>query len=113
VDAIRRNTDWMWATQWVPSGSGFKYSEGPCHKPGAGATEDAAPDLNLLMVNAFGFVYQQTGDPKYLVQGDQVFRLGIRNAWMGANALQGNKQFNQQYRSAFRYLYYRQGPSGG
>jgi hypothetical protein len=63
VDAIRRNTDWMWATQWVPSGSGFKYSEGPCHKPGAGATEDAAPDLILLMVNAFGFVYQETGDP--------------------------------------------------
>jgi hypothetical protein len=113
VDAIRRNTDWMWATQWVASGSGFKYSEAACTKPGAGATEAPAPDLNLLMVNAFGFLFQQLGDPKYLIHGDQVFRLGIQHAWLGANALQGNKQFNQQYRSAYRYLYYRQGPGAG
>ncbi|MGH7503808.1 MAG: hypothetical protein ACREL7_18935 [Longimicrobiales bacterium] len=110
VESIQRNTDWMWATQWVPAGGGFKYSEAVCTKPNAGATENAAPDLNLLIVNAFGFLYQQLGDPTYLLHGDEVFHVGIRRAWMGGNALQGNKQFNQQYRSAYRYLLYRRGP---
>jgi hypothetical protein len=113
LNAIRLNTDWMWTTQWSAAGSGFKYSEAACTKPGAGATETPAPDLNLLMVNAFGFLYQQLGDPKYLIQGDQVFRLGIKHAWLGGTALQGNKQFNQQYRSAYRYLFYRQGRAAG
>jgi hypothetical protein len=34
--------------------------------------------------------------------------MGVANAWLGNTAAQGDKQFNQQYRSAFRYLAYRQ-----
>ncbi|MGH7503807.1 MAG: Ig-like domain-containing protein [Longimicrobiales bacterium] len=107
VTALERNNDWMWNTQWVASGGGFKYSEGPCNLPGAGATTAPAPDLNLLMVNAFGFVYQQTRDVKHRQWGDTAFQEGIKRAWLGNTPAQGNKQFNQQYRSAFRYFLYR------
>jgi hypothetical protein len=107
LTAVQRNNDWMWNTQWVASGGGFKYSEGPCSLPGAGGNTNPAPDLNLLIVNAFGFVYQQTRDAKYRQQGDVVFNEGIKRAWLGGTPAQGDKQFNQQYRSAFRYLFYR------
>jgi hypothetical protein len=107
VTAIEKNNDWMWNTQWVASGGGFKYSEGPCNLPGAGANTNPAPDLNLLHVTSFGFAYQQTRDAKYRQWGDTAFSEGIKRAWLGNTSAQGNKQFNQQYRSAFRYFFYR------
>lgn len=105
--AIKRSADWLWNSQWVASGGGFKYSEGPCSLPGAGATETPAPDLNLLIVNTYGFLYQQTGDVQYRNIGDTVFHEGIKRAWLGGTPTQGDKQFNQQFRSAFRYFHYR------
>jgi len=107
VPAIQRSVDWLWNTQWVASGGGFRYSEGPCTLPGAGATMDPAPDLNLLLVTAFGFLYQELNDPRYRQWGDIVFHEGIRRAWLGSSPRNGDKQFNQQFRSAFRYLHYR------
>jgi hypothetical protein len=80
----------------------------PAAQPNAGGTAVAAPDLNLLMVTTFGFVYQQTRDPGYLQWGDAVFREGIKRAWFGNTPTQADKQFNQQFRSAFRYFAYRQ-----
>ena len=68
---------------------------------------DPAPDLNLLLVTAFGFLYQELNDPRYRQWGDIVFHEGIRRAWLGSSPRNGDKQFNQQFRSAFRYLHYR------
>ena len=107
LSALKRSADWLWNTQWLAAGGGFKYSETVCTLPNAGATVAAAPDLNLLIVTTFGFVYQQTGDPRYLQQGDIVFQEGIKRAWFGNTATQADKQFNQQFRSAFRYFAYR------
>jgi hypothetical protein len=64
--------------------------------------------LNLLIVNGFGWYAKVTGDGAYRKNGDLVFHQGVAHAWLGNTAAQADKQFNQQYRSAYRYLYYRQ-----
>jgi hypothetical protein len=39
--------------------------------------------------------------------GEQVFSEAVTRAWMGNTPAQGDKQYNQQYRAAYRYLAYR------
>jgi hypothetical protein len=99
--AIRRNLDWMWANMWVPKSKAFRYHE--FQLPGESADVlGPAPDLNMLIVDGFGFVFQTTGDRSYVERGDLVFRGGVESAW-----LVGAKQFNQSYTTSYRYLGYR------
>jgi hypothetical protein len=99
--AIKRNLDWMWANMWVPKSKAFRYHE--FQLPGEGADVlSPAPDLNMLIVDGFGFVSHQTGDSSYIERGDLVFRGGVENAW-----LVGAKHFNQSYTTSYRYLGYR------
>ena len=67
-----------------------------------------AADLNMLIVNGFGFVYKHTGDETYLQRGDVVFEGGVEGNW-----LEGSKQFNQQYASSYNYIAYTRGEESG
>lgn len=99
VDAVRRSIEYMWTTQWVPNAEAFKYASGPC--PGKADT-NPAPDLNMQIVNGFGWLGAVRGDPVPIGRGDRIFSGGVKRAW-----LQGWKQFNENYAAAFRYLSFR------
>ena len=69
--------------------------------PGKAGTTPS-PDLNLLIVNGFGWYGRVTGRREYLDHGDIIFQSGVRQAY-----LKGRKQFNENYAHSFRYLSYR------
>jgi hypothetical protein len=107
VGSVAKGADFLW-TQWVASDGGFQYAEGNYQYPdGQWIHMKAAPDLNLLIVNSFGFAYQQTRQSRFRERGDVVFQEGVRRAWFGSGATSADKQYNQQFRSAFRYFEYR------
>jgi hypothetical protein len=104
LSAVKRNLDYNWANTWL--GSAFAYYEwsytSPVDPSWAGGRY-AAPDLNGLMVNGFGWVYAKTKDVTYRDRGDEIFRT-ISSAYLA-----GSKHFNQAYSSSYRYLAYRAG----
>ncbi|GIW87708.1 MAG: hypothetical protein KatS3mg108_2032 [Isosphaeraceae bacterium] len=91
LPAVQRALDMIWDRAWREAGGGFYYE--------STAPDRAAPDLNMLIAPAFGWVYRQTRQTLYRDRGDQVFAGGVRGAW-----LDGAKQFNQNYRWSFQYL---------
>jgi hypothetical protein len=102
--AIRRAVDHIW-TSWVPESGAFLYRDGPCTVDGGDPSE--ASDLNMLIVHNFGWVYHNTGVTSYRDRGDLIFREGVRRTWFGNSSMSnGDKQFNQHYRSSFQYLYH-------
>jgi hypothetical protein len=97
--AIKRSLDFLWNTQWLPGSGAFKYISAYCASQGSAK---AAPDLSMLIVSPFGWYAKLTGQSAYRTRGDQVFNEAVKRAW-----LVGEKHFNQNYRSSFHYLYYR------
>jgi uncharacterized protein YjdB len=97
--AIKKTLDWMWSTQWVSSAQAFKYVS---ENMSTGTTAPA-PDLNLLIVTGYAWYYMYSGDATYKTTADAIFAGGVNGAY-----LTGYKQFNQNYTSAYRYLFYRQ-----
>jgi hypothetical protein len=93
--------DWLWAHTWVPSAQAFQYTDRVTPTGGT----NPAPDLNLLIAPAFAWLYHQTGNTKYQVEGDQVFAGGVKYAYLGSA-----KQFNQNYRWSFDYVAWRSAP---
>jgi hypothetical protein len=94
--AIKTAMDWLWANAWRRTDGGFWY-ESSDQRAGA-------PDLNLLIAPAYGWLYRHTGEPAYRDWGDQIFAGGVQGAYLG----QG-KQFNQSYRWSFDYVKWRRG----
>lgn len=103
TSAVGKSLDFLWDTQWVGSAGGFKYASAPC--PGKAGTAPS-PDLNLLIVNGFGWYARQSGGEEYRQRGDIIFENGVRRAY-----LRGRKQFNENYALSYRYLYYRRLPA--
>jgi len=94
LPALKLGADWIWARAWVPTNKAFVYEI-----PG---DPNGAPDLNLLIVPVYGWLYAQTGDRNYIEKGDQIFTGGVDGAW-----LDQGKQFNQNYRWSMDYLKWR------
>ncbi|MDW6023072.1 hypothetical protein SAZ10_15025 [Mesorhizobium sp. BAC0120] len=105
VDFIKANLDYMWTHEWDASAKAFQYMD---ENSSNGTEATPSPDLNMLVVNGFGFVYQHTGDATYLERGDEVFAGGVEGNW-----LDGSKQFNQEYATSYKYLAYTQGDHAG
>ncbi|MDF2774227.1 MAG: Ig domain protein group 2 domain protein [Geminicoccaceae bacterium] len=110
LSAVRRNLDYNWANTWLghtENSPTFAYYEwnytSPTNSSWAGSRGPAG-DLNLMMVNAFGWVYAMTGDAAYRDRGNQVFKGGVDLGY-----LQGSKQFNQSYEGSWRFIGYRLG----
>lgn len=97
VTSIRKSADYMWANDWLPANQAFKYLTADC--PTADDTAKPSPDLNMLVVNTYGFLRRITGSKTDEARGDAVFAGGVNGAWLG-----GTKQFNQNYTSAYRYF---------
>lgn len=57
------------------------------------------PDLNLLIVPIFGYLYSKNGDQKSLNRGNLIFNGGVTSGFLG-----NSKQFNQSYKLSFDYL---------
>ena len=94
--AIRRAADYLWANDWLPGSSAFKYIERVCPSEGG---PDAAPDLNNLIVSGFAWTYRMSGDPTYKQRAEAIFDGAVANAWISPT-----KQFNQVYSSSVRIL---------
>jgi hypothetical protein len=81
VKALKQAADGLWANAWRKGA--FYYDD---------ASQTPAPDLNLLIMPLYAFLYRETSEPKYREQAVQIFNGGVEGAW-----LDGPKQFNQTY----------------
>lgn len=97
--SVKANADWLWSNQWRPDGS-FNYQSIRCARNNSGPA--ASVDLNGLHPAVYGWLYTVTGNTAYREAADSIFAYGVRGAF-----LSGDKQFNQEYTSSFRYLAYR------
>jgi hypothetical protein len=102
LPAIRVAMDYLWNNLWVSSVQAFLYIDRAVASEGGQAAVKPAPDLNLLIAPAFGWLYNQTGETKWLDRGDQIFASGVTQSF-----LQNAKQFNQSYRWSFDYIAWR------
>jgi hypothetical protein len=98
LPALIRAADGLWDRTWLPASRSFMYQtiSNSTGSPGA------APDLNHLIGHAYGWLFYQTGEIRFLERGDQIFAGGVVGAW-----LNNGKQFNQSYRLSFDYVDYR------
>lgn len=101
IDSVRSSLDYIWTHDWDPSSQSFRYVDHTFYNAAAGETEEATPtaDLNNMVVEGFGWIYQMTGDETYRDRGELVFSGGVNGAW-----LSGGKQFNQEYTSSYRFI---------
>jgi len=103
LPALTNAAEWLWANAWRPAQQAFWYESYPFGGTDPGFyPASGAPDLNMLIVPIYGWLYQQTGDKKWIDRGDLLFAGGVVGAW-----LDGGKQFSQNYRWSFNYLKYR------
>jgi hypothetical protein len=106
VAAVGKGAEWLWTTQWRTDGSFNYWSDWGAGGDGPNATSD----LNMLFVDVFGWLYKQTGDEKWIARGDEIFTEGVRQR-LALGSGNYHKHYNQYIRSAWRYLYFRQGYS--
>jgi len=90
--------DWLMSEGLTADGQTFQYLTADAYsgKPGH-------PDLNMLIVHAFGYGFRLSGyeNQKYLNIGLKVFNRGVKKAY-----LKKQKHFNQNYRSSGHFLAY-------
>ncbi len=98
LPAVKNAVDWLMANMWIPNEKTFQYHR--LVDSDGGPTP--APDLNLIMLPAWGWVYNQTGDVKYINQGDLIFQGGVEKAYLILG-----KHFNQNYKWSTDYIYWR------
>jgi len=101
--AIRRQVDFLWNTQWQPQFQSFLYWSTDS------AGKRSLADLNNLMALGFAYVYYVTGDEAYRDRAVQVMSPAFvpqADRWSVCWGCSNGKQFNQNYYSAFRALYY-------
>ena len=108
LSAVKRNIDYNWTNVWLghrensQSFAYYEWSYTAPQDPNWSGGRYAAGDLNLMMVNAFGWVYSMTGDVAYRDRGNLIFKGGIDLGYV-----EGSKQFNQMYHGSWRFIAYR------
>lgn len=96
--AIQLIGNGIYPSMWLPTSQAFKYTDRETSSGG----EEPAPDLNLLIVPLYGYLYKETKDENWKRVGDEVFNGGVRGAY-----LTQPKIFNQNYRWSASYLKWR------
>lgn len=96
-DSIFKALDWLMKEAFAPDGTSFVYTTAEVNK------NEGHPDLNLLIVHAFGYGYKISGFSRnnYLETGLRIFKRGVDDANLG-----NGKHFNQNYRSSGHFLAY-------
>jgi hypothetical protein len=110
---LKLAADQLWTVSWDEKSRSFWYynNNGTPSSPVCMSQTDmkpckiTSPDLNLLIVPLYGWVYQHSGLRKYRDQGDAMFQAGVSGAY-----LQGGKQFSQNYRWSGKYVEWRKAP---
>ncbi|MBU0477477.1 glycoside hydrolase family 127 protein [bacterium] len=97
-ESIFMALDWLMKEGLTSEGDSFYYTTADAQK-----SKGAHPDLNLLIVHAFGYGYKISGYTRkdYLDAGKRIFRRGIKSAFLGSR-----KHFNQNFRSSGHFLAY-------
>ncbi|MBK9408443.1 MAG: hypothetical protein IPN47_10405 [Gemmatimonadetes bacterium] len=101
LTSVKANADWLWATQWRPTGGSFNYQSAFCARNNSGPS--ASGDLDLLYVTTYSWLYQQTGNTTYRTTADLIFTEGVRQTY-----LSGTKQFNEAFTLSYKHLAFRQ-----
>lgn len=103
--SILRAVNWLMDEGFAPDGQTFRYLTADKYK-----NEPGAPDLNLLIVHAFGYAYRLSGyaHSDYLEAGIRILQRGIKDAY-----LKDRKHFNQNFRSSGHFLAYIAGADSG
>jgi len=96
-ESIFMALDWLTNNCLAPSGDSFVYLTCDKHRG------EGHPDLNMLIVHAFGYGYKISGYSRkdYLELGQTLFERGVNSA-----RLSDRKHFNQNYRSSGHFLAY-------
>ncbi|HVA64427.1 MAG TPA: putative Ig domain-containing protein [Terriglobales bacterium] len=108
--AIQALADHLWAKDWIPRTGGnglFVYNR--LQEDNGILTTGGGSDLrnlNLMVAPLYAWLYEQTGDTRYLGEGDAIWDSGVTDnidnglGWSGKN-------FSQQYRWSFDYVLWR------
>jgi hypothetical protein len=100
--AIKKQVDFLWNTQWQPQFQSFKYWS-------SDQIGYRTLDLNNLMVLGFAYVCHITGDIEYYNRTMQIISPAFLPQPSGHSVCWGcsfGKQFNQNYYSSWRVFYY-------
>jgi hypothetical protein len=97
IDSVRTAADWLWENAWVEKDQAFYYQSNHPYESD-GTIINGAPDLNMLLVYMYGWLWKQTGEVKYLERGDMAFSGGVEGAYLNRG-----KQFTQHYRLSIEY----------
>ncbi len=98
VEGLRRGCEWTWEHCWIPQDEAFWYRLN---------NQSTAEVLNLLVAPCYAWLAKQTGEMRFLNQGDQLFTGGVRRV-----DIEGGKHFNQNYRWSFAYVAWRKQLAG-
>ncbi len=96
-DSIFRALDWIMNEGISSDGDSINYLTCDARR------YEGVPDLNLLVVHAFGYGYMISGGERkdFLNMGNKLFERGVNSAYLGTR-----KHFNQNYRSSGHFLSY-------
>ena len=104
-ETVEAGAEWLWATQWRSDGSFNYWSDYGVGGPGPSPT----PDLTMMFVDGFGWLYVQTNDPSWRDRGDRIFTAAVENKVQFERDINLHKQFSQFIRNSWRYLHFRDG----
>jgi hypothetical protein len=102
VPAIERCMNFMWTTQWVPAAQAFQYAS----LTSGSVNTNPYPNLNGLLLPAWGYAYAKTRNPAYKDQGDQILSGLIQPGADRSYGIYEVKQYGQMFRSSPRYFGY-------
>lgn len=100
LPALMIMCDWVWQRGW--KNHQLVYNAEPLGPHCSEACQKYITDLVNLVVPAFGWVWRQTQDLKYLKQGDELFSHGL-----DTDITYSGKIFSQNYRWSFDYVKWR------
>jgi hypothetical protein len=109
--SIQRQVDYLWTTQWNASALSFNYHSSEYRGVAFPDTLTQAQinqrTLNNLMALGFAYTYHATGDTVYRDRAVQVMTPAFAlPGWTPWYAGSPGKEFNQNYYSSWRALYY-------
>lgn len=100
--AIRQMCDWEWEKGWNPKSKALVYNPDPTGPRCSENCQYYLTGLINLTVPAFAWVWRQTGDVKYLREGDEMFSHAL-----DTEIDFSGKVFSQNYRWSFDYVRWR------
>lgn len=102
-EQVKRLATFIQSVAWDPNAQAWWYEN---YAPTLGElpVKPGAPDLNMLILPAYGWLYSVDHDLTWITIADAAFAGGVKGAWFG-----DMKHFNQNYTWSPDYLRWRDG----